>query len=366
MESLKIIKISDIKAKPVEWLWEPYIPRGAITLFQGDGGDYKTTTTLALAAAVTTGRALPGCGCTASAPVILQNTEDDYAHTIKPKLERFGANCDMVYVIDETERALTLSDNRIEETIRRTGARLCVFDPEQTYLGKANMNAVGGVRPLLKELAAVAMHTGCAMILVGHMNKSGGKAAYRGLGSIDIFAAARSVLTFGKIDEDGGMRAFAQTKNNLAMRGASQAFGLEADGRFVWLGEHDVTAEEILRDRKKPDSQFVKARKLIETALAKGAVPAADMMSMAEEQGISPKTLNRAKETLGVISSKHGTKWYWELPVEVTYTEVGHDGQHGHECKDDIRRGNQDSGESMTTMTSLTILPSRRGNVYGA
>jgi hypothetical protein len=361
MESLKIIKMSDIKAKAVEWLWKPYIPRGAITLFQGNGGDFKTTTTLALAAAVTTGRALLGCGCTAPAPVILQNTEDSYAHTIKPKLERFGADCDMVYVIDETDRALTLSDSRIEETIRRTGARLCVFDPEQTYLGKANMNAVGGVRPLLKELAAVAMRTGCAMILVGHMNKSGGKAAYRGLGSIDIFSAARSVLTFGKIDEDGSMRAFAQTKNNLAMRGSSQAFGLEADGGFVWLGEHDVTAEELLRDRKKPDSQFIKARKLIETALAKGPIPAADMMSVAEKQGISPKTLNRAKEALGVISSKHGTKWYWELPVEVTYCEVGHDGQRSNDDHDECPLDG-----NMTTMTSLTILPNRRENTYGA
>ncbi len=150
MDDLKLIKMSDIKAEPVDWLWEPYIPRGAITLFQGDGGDCKTTTTLALAAAVTTGRALPGFGCTVPAPVIIQNAEDSYVHTIKPKLERFGADCDLVHMIGETDRALTLSDDRIEEAIRRTGARLCVFDPEQAYLGRANMNAVGGVRPMMQ------------------------------------------------------------------------------------------------------------------------------------------------------------------------------------------------------------------------
>jgi hypothetical protein len=45
-------------------------------------------------------------------------------------------------------------------------------------------------------------------------------------------------------------------------------------------------------------------------------------MQRAEEQGISPKTLNRAKEGLGVISVKRGAQWYWELPIEVVYTEV--------------------------------------------
>ncbi len=201
------------------------------------------------------------------------------------------------------------------------------------------------------------MRTGCAMVIVGHMNKSGGKAQYRGLGSIDIFAAARSVLTFGKIDTGDNMRAFVQIKNNLALRGPAQAFGFETDGSFVWMGEHDVTVEELLSDRKKPESQFIKARRLIESALAKGPALAADVMQAAEEHGISPKTLNRAKEALGVISVKREVRWYWELPIDVTYTEVSHDGQHGH--------GDHDggaSGSGVTAMTNLTMLPCGRGN----
>ena len=48
MTELKMIKMSDIQPEPVEWLWEPYIPSGAISLIQGDGGEGKTTTALAI------------------------------------------------------------------------------------------------------------------------------------------------------------------------------------------------------------------------------------------------------------------------------------------------------------------------------
>jgi RecA-family ATPase len=130
MAELRIIKMSDIHPEPVEWLWEPYIPSSAITLIQGDGGEGKTTVTLAIAAAISKGEPLPGdCAITAPACVIVQNAEDSYAQTIRPKLEQFGANCDMIHVIDENGQALSLSDERIEQTIIKTGARLLVIDP---------------------------------------------------------------------------------------------------------------------------------------------------------------------------------------------------------------------------------------------
>ena len=347
MAELKIIKMSEIKSEPVEWLWEPYIPSGAISLIQGDGGEGKTTTAMAIAAAVTTGKALPGSGCAAPVPVILQNAEDSYEKKIKPALELFSADCDMIHVIDESEQELTFSDERIEQTIIRTGAKLCILDPVQAYIG-VNMNSTNSVRPVMKKLGAVAARTGCAILLVGHMNKGNGKAAYRGLGSIDIYAAARSVMTVGRIPMDEGKRAIVHNKSNLAQNGASLAFGLDSSGGFTWLGEYDITIDELLSDKKKPETQFVKARRLIETALAKGPILSADMMQMAEEQGISPKTLNRAKDALGVISVKRHNRWYWEFPIEVEYTVVNEDSQHG-----------QDS--AVDNMATLTILPCEKG-----
>ena len=270
------------------------------------------------------------------------------SYTIVPRLAQFGADIDRVHFINEDERELSLADDRIEKIIIRTGAKLFVLDPIQTYLGGANMNSANGVRPLMKQLGAVAARTECAILLVGHLGKKGGKAQYRGLGSVDIPAAARSVFTVGRIDVDDNMRAIVHNKSNLSPPGASLAFGLDPAGGFTWLGEYDITIDELLSGKKKPETQFAKARRLIETALAKGPVFSADMMQMAEEQGISAKTLNRAKDALGVISAKRGVQWYWELPIEVSYTEVGHDGQHSQDS--------QPCDGHDASMTSLTIL----------
>ena len=380
MPELKLICMSDIQSEPVEWLWEPYIPRGAISLIQGDGGEGKTTTALAIAAAVSTGTVLPGQvpltratfgnrNIPIQADVVIQNAEDSYTNTIKPRLERFGADCDMIHVIDEDERVLSLSDERIEQAIIDTGAYLCILDPVQAYLGGANMNSAGGIRPLMKRLGNVAARTGCAVLLVGHLNKKGGKPAYRGLGSNDIFAAARSVLTVGRIDDD--IRAVVHNKSNLAPLGASQAFGLDPVDGFTWLGKYDIGIDELLNDKKKaPDNQFSKARRLIETALAHGPVAAVEIMQMAEEQGISVKTLNRAKSALGVISIKRHNRWYWELPVEVECTKVaqdgqdGQDGQQGHHFQDGKDAGSDDGQRmAVTSMSALTTLPILQGGV---
>jgi len=320
MTVLKMTKLSEIQSEPVEWLWEPYIPRGMLTLIQGDGGEGKTTTALAIAAAVTTGKALPGGVAGSPAPVILQNAEDSYSKKLKPTLEKCGANLDLIGRIDEDECALTFSDERIEQAIIRTGAKLFICDPVQAFFGSVNMNSMGSVRQIMKRLGDIAARHDCAILLVGHMNKSGCKAAYRGHGSVDIYAAARSVMTVGKLPDDDEIRAIVPIKNNLAPLGVAQAFGFDGGG-FCWLGECDATIDEILSSKQRPESQFAKARKLIESVLAKGAVSAVDMQQMADEQGISYKTFKRAKEALGVISTQRGRKWYWELPIDVEYRE---------------------------------------------
>ena len=355
MAELKIIKMSEVHSKPVKWLWEPYVPLGAVSLIQGDGAEGKTTVSLAIAAATTKGESLPGSGvCAAPARVIIQNAEDSYTQTIKPRLEKLGANCDRIHFIDENEQPLSFTDERIEQAIIQTSAKLLILDPLQAYFGGANMNSAGGVRPLMKKLGEVAARHGCAVILVGHLHKKRGKAAYRGLGSIDIFAAARSVLTVGRVSEDENIRVIVNNKNNLSPAGSPQAYRIAPASGFEWIGESDVTIDELLSGTKKPESQFIKASRLIETELARGVVPAADIMQLAEEQGISPKTLNRAKDALGVISVKRGAAWYWDLPIEVEYTVVEEDGQHGQ----DIQVGQDsayDDGHSKK-MTTLTIL----------
>ena len=349
--TLRIINMRDVTPEQVKWLWQPYIPYGKITLIQGDPGDGKTTTAIAIAAAVSSGAELPGSVSTIPMDVVIQNAEDGLADTIAPRLKKFNADVDRVHFIDEDEYALSLSDERIEQAIIEKNAKLCILDPIQAYLGGANMNSANGVRPLMKRLGDVASRTGCAMLLVGHMNKSGGKSQYRSLGSVDIYAAARSVLTVGRVPADENRRVIVHNKSNLSSAGTPQSFGLDSSGGFTWLGEYDITIDDILNNTRKPESQFAKARRLIETMLINGPIPAADMMQMAEEDGISLKTLNRAKDALGVISVKRGAQWYWDLPIEVEYTEAGQDGQQGQVMQDDGGHEN-----TMTTLTALATM----------
>ena len=175
MVELKLIKMSDIRPEPVEWLWEPYIPSGAITLIQGDGSAGKTTVTLAIAAAMTRGDVLPGGNTLIPSNVIIQNGEDSYAQTIRTRLEQMGADCNRIHIINEDEKALSLSDARIEEAIAHTNAKLCLLDPVQAYFGRANMNSANGVRPLMKRLGEVAARHGCSVLLVGHLHKKASK-----------------------------------------------------------------------------------------------------------------------------------------------------------------------------------------------
>jgi len=340
MAELKLKRMSEFQTEPVEWLWEPYIPLGAITILQGDGGLGKTTISSAIAAAITTGTALPGqIKSSPCAPVIMQNAEDSYSKTILPRLEGFGADCDRIHVIDEDEQPLSFTDERIEQAIIRSKSKLVILDPIQAYFGGKDMNSTAAVRPIMKQLGKVAERNNCAILLVGHFHKQGSSPQYRGLGSIDIYNAARSVLTVGKIAWEDDMRAMVQNKSNLAAPGMPQAYRFDPDSGFTWLGDYEITVEELLKGKRKnkpeqetaqPESQTDKARRLIMTALADGAVPAGDMEKLAEESEISMKTFNRVKGDLGVVSVPLNGRWYWQIPIEVEYTEVEDDG-HGHE-----------------------------------
>jgi len=316
MSNLKIITMRDVEAENIKFLWYPYIAYGKITIVQGDPGDGKTTMMLSVAASVTRGLSVAeGGGNAASADVIFQTAEDGLADTIKPRLEQLGADCDRVHVIDESDMPLSLTDERIEKAILEKGAKLLILDPLQAYLGGSDMNGTAGIRPLMKALATVAENTGCAIVLIGHLNKKKGKSAYRGLGSIDITAAARSVLTVGRlVDVDENMRAFIQTKCNIAPTGKPQAFGLDPIGGLCWFGDYNITIGELL-DGKKPDkggaSQFELAESFIKGILANGDVAANVVFARAEEAGYAQATLKRAKTELDIKSEKRGNEWFW-------------------------------------------------------
>jgi hypothetical protein len=302
-DSVKIIRMSDVELTPVEWLWKPYLPFGKLSVLQGNPGEGKTYFAMHLAAACTNGKLLPNMERMEPFNVIYQTAEDGLGDTVKPRLIEAGADLDRVLVIDDSEVQLTLSDERIEKAIIENNARLVIIDPIQAYLGAdVDMNRANEVRPIFMRLGQVAQRTGCAILLIGHLNKAAGmQSLQRGLGSIDIAAAVRSVLFIGKLKHDPTMRILTHEKSSLAPPGASLAFSLGDEGGFRWVGEYDITTDEMLSGiEPQRETKTQQAKDLICTLLARGKqVLSEDIDKAALERGIPGRTVRDAKRELG-------------------------------------------------------------------
>ena len=302
-ETVKIIRMSDVELTPVDWLWKPYLPFGKLSVLQGNPGEGKTYFAMHLAAACTNGKLLPNMERMEPFNVIYQTAEDGLGDTVKPRLIEAGADLDRVLVIDDSEVQLTLSDERIEKAIIENNARLVIIDPIQAYLGAdVDMNRANEVRPIFMRLGQVAQRTGCAILLIGHLNKAAGmQSLQRGLGSIDIAAAVRSVMFIGKLKHDPTMRILTHEKSSLAPPGASLAFSLGDESGFRWVGEYDITADEMLSGiEPQRETKTQQAKDLICTLLAGGKqVLSEDIDKAALERGIPGRTVRDAKRELG-------------------------------------------------------------------
>ena len=318
-KELSLRYYSSVTAKKIEWLWYPYIPYGKITIVQGDPGDGKTTFVLNIASLLSNGLPMPDSDSkTTCSKIIYQSAEDGIDDTIKPRLLSAGADCAKIAFIDESEYSLTLNDNRIENAISETGARLMIIDPLQAYLSEGTeMNRADGIRPLMKHLSAVANRTGCAIVIIGHMNKaSGSKGIYRGLGSIDITASARSVLLVGKIKSNPAVRVMAQIKNSLAEEGSPIAFEINENSTVRWIGKYDVTVDEILSgdEAQNNNNKLSEAAESLKQLLGDGDAPCMELYAILNNKGIGKRSIDRAKKQLGIKSIKHSDGWYWSLP----------------------------------------------------
>ena len=343
---LKLINMDSVEVEQIEWLLYPFIPYGKVTIIQVDPGEGKTTMVLQIIAKLTRGEPIfPVTDTTmkikekrsdevdsgndgldgednmqeqssmSPVHVIYQTAEDGLGDTIKPRLLAAGADCSKVMVIDDSDQPLTMADVRLEEAIVQTKAKMVVLDPIQGFLGaNVDMHRANEIRPLMKRIAVLAEKYHCAVILIGHMNKnSNGKSSYRGLGSIDFQAAARSVLIVGRVKDEPEVRVVCHTKSSLAPEGTSIAFRLDKNNGFEWIGEYDISADELLNgDGRGQKSR--KAKEFLLEILANGGMTQKKIAEEAEARGIKSKTLWNAKRELEIDSVKRGKQWYWMLP----------------------------------------------------
>ena len=313
---LKLISLEDVAVEPVRWLWYPYIPLGKLSILHGDPGEGKTTLALWIAAACSRGLALPGGETGEPLTVLYQTAEDGLGDTINPRLLESQADLHHIYTIDETDFPLSMLDHRIGEAIRDTQAQLMILDPLQAYLGeKVDMNRANEVRTVMKGLTQVANQTGCAIVLVGHLNKSQtANSAQRGLGSMDFRAAARSVLLVGRLKNDRNIRVMVHDKSSLAPEGNSRGFTLD-NGTLHWQeGYENLTADELLSGAAR-GNKVALAEDLIREQLAGGhPVLANEIYQLAKAAGISRRTVEMAKRNMpDVTARKMRNCWAWSL-----------------------------------------------------
>jgi hypothetical protein len=351
-----------VTARPVEWLWPSRIALGKLTLIVGDPGLGKSFITLDLASRVSKGMAFPDSPNSRREPggVVLLSAEDDLADTIKPRLDAAGADVRRISAIATVKRfdpaknaevfePFNLTDNlpALERAIRQTpDCRVVVIDPISAYLGGTDSHKNADVRGLLTPLSELAARHGVAVIAVTHLRKGDGPAMYRAMGSLAFVAAARAAYAVMKDKDDptGQRRLFLPVKNNLGNDRDGLAYCL--DNSFSANGQPKVrwdptpvstSADEALADdagrRGEEDpSELDEAKAWLADVLAAGPLPSKAILAQARQDGISKRTLDRAKKSLGVATAKaQGVAnggWSWSL------------GEHGRQERQDAEEGN--------------------------
>lgn len=329
---LKVRCLADVVARKLEWLWPGLLPLGKLSLFCGDPGLGKSFVTCDLAARVSRGGAWPNGDATQSAgSVLILACEDDVEDTIRPRLDDAAADVSRIHVIDSVcvrnkERGFALDADMplLKREVDQLGdVRLLIIDPISAYCGKADTHRNSEVRTMLSPLTELAAEAQFAVVGINHLTKGGGKAVYRGMGSIAFNAAARAVVNFYRDPEDEDRRLIVTTKMNLTAESCGLAYRIE-DGAVVWDDDPvDMTADELetleaAGGGKAKGAARERAKEFLQATLSGGPMASTELLETAASVGVKERTLRRALKDLGCINSKDGMEggFSWELLPE--------------------------------------------------
>jgi hypothetical protein len=331
----RLTTLQDVKPEHVTWRWERRLPLGKVVVVEGPPGLGKSTLTVAVCAAISAGRALPGGTAADPADCIILSYEDGIADTIAPRLLAAAGDARRVHVLEgvrvgkDPERPFTLPEDVevLRSQIEATGARFVVIDPFGAALaGTHDSHRDQDVRRAIAPLAKAAEETGCTIAIVRHLRKgANGSAIDAGMGSVGIGGAARVVLSVHRHPEKPDQRVLAVVKNNLAPEAPSLVWHLVPSpehgcGRVEWLGETDLRADALLaaqRDEADDESTGDERSDWLRAVLGDGSLPAREVLRLARQSGYAERSIQRTAKRLGVEIRREGSgrdhKALWSL-----------------------------------------------------
>lgn len=340
-----IHSLKDVEERDIDWLWPGKIPRGELTILEGDPGVGKSFFAHWIGAQVCDGNRLPTEYPAGLKPikgnVAYFDFENDPGTTTKKRIKAAGCkNLDKFYQIEEQ---FTMGDKKFEKALDdlmdTIDPQLVVFDTLNHYLGvKGDINNSKDATQALAPFHKFARKYHCAVVVLRHLNKGSTtmKAIYRGQGNIAQTGVARVVLSCAKLDnatdeyEGEGWVGMGTTKNNLSALGKTLVYKIEFDpmskkghddkAHIVIHGFIDKTSDELLapadhkreskKDREMSDKQAKEgATSFLLSLLNGGDIKTRDeVMELAEKAGFTQKDIYAASQELPVRKKK-GEWW---------------------------------------------------------
>lgn len=328
-EKVSLVCMSDVEEEEITWLYQPYVPRGKVTICAAYPGTGKTYLLCYMAACVSTGRSFFNQVPFNADPgrAIYLTAEDGIGDTIKKRLRICGANMDNIATVIEQKTQLAFDSPEIEEFMRDYKPDLMIFDPFQAYIGEeVDMNAPNKTRDKLGLISSLAEKYDVAVVLICHFNKNGkGDAITRVLGSTDIMGICRSYIALGPVPGEDDMKFMSHEKSSLAKRGKTILFEIDPDkGGVVYLGENSLTMDDYtaIRNKKRASNApaIEAAKQFIVNNMPEGRRLAKEIKTLAAANKISDRSLQRAREELGII-----TKMTKTFPSQAEWILPGHE-----------------------------------------
>jgi hypothetical protein len=324
----KLKRAADIQAKPVDWLWQDRIPRGAITTIAGKADQGKGLLMAHLAAEVSK----------AGGRVLYSAAEDSDEMVTRPRLEAAGARLDQVFMWNFQ---LPRHWHELAEIVVDSQIDLIVVDPFNAHLSNGISRFGDNERQVLTPMARLLETTQCALVIVEHALK-GTKARSHPLDCIGgtssgLVAASRAAFVFGRDPDDIEKRVMAPAKFNLGLWPKAMSFDLDVedidevgDVPFLMADEEldafDPMAMLAAVPQQtsgvgRPPAKRAAAAEWLTTYLADAGAPvlASTVQEDAKQWNLNRKTLLRAADDMGVVKAPPGggRNCTWELPDEV-------------------------------------------------